>query len=108
MQELERMKEEHPCVGDVRGKGLFAAIELVKDKETKERLVPWTVEYYEKKHPVMGELLSTLKEEGVHTYARWNVLMIAPPLCITEQELMEGLGKIDKALTMVDTYISTT
>jgi taurine--2-oxoglutarate transaminase len=108
MRELERMKEEHPCVGDVRGKGLFAAIELVKDKETRERLVPWTVEYYEKKHPAMGEMLSSLKEEGVHTYARWNVLMIAPPLCITEQELMEGLEKIDKALTIVDKYISTT
>ncbi len=56
----------------------------------------------------MGDLLSSLREEGVHTYARWNVLMIAPPLSIIEQELMEGLGKIDKALTMVDKYISTT
>ena len=40
-----------------------------------------------------------VKEEGVHTYSRWNVLMIAPPLCINEEELMEGVEKIDKALT---------
>jgi len=80
----------------------------VKDKETRERLVPWTVEYYEKKHPAMGELLAKLKEDGVFTYNRWNVLMVAPPLCINEEELMEGMEKIDKALTVVDKYISTT
>jgi taurine--2-oxoglutarate transaminase len=49
MKELEKMKQKHPCIGDVRGLGLFAAIELVKDRKTREPIVPWTVENYEKK-----------------------------------------------------------
>ena len=105
LERLEEIKANHPSVGDVRGLGLFAAIELVKDKETREPLIPWTVEYYEKKHPLTGQLLGKLKEWGLYTYMRWNVLMICPPLCITREQLDWGLGKIDQALTLVDEYI---
>jgi taurine--2-oxoglutarate transaminase len=104
LDRLEEIKARHPSVGDVRGKGLFAAIELVQDKETREPLIPWTVEYYEKKHPLTGQLLGRLKEEGLYTYMRWNVLMICPPLCITKEELAWGLDKIDRALAIVDEY----
>lgn len=99
---LERMKEHHPSIGDVRGLGLFAAIEFVKDRKTRAPLVPWTVENYEKKNPVMSSLLGQMKKDGVTGYSRWNVLFIAPPLCITEEQLMEGLEKIDKAIHLVD------
>lgn len=105
LKSLEEIKERHPSVGDVRGKGLFAAIELVKDKGTREPLIPWTVEYYEKKHPLTGQLLGRLKEEGLYTYMRWNVLMICPPLCITKEELTLGLERIDEALTITDEYV---
>ena len=104
LERLEEIKARHPSVGDVRGKGLFAAIELVQDKETKKPMIPWTVEYYEKKHPLTGQLLGKLKEEGLYTYMRWNVLMICPPLCITKQELDWGLDRIDRALTIADDY----
>jgi taurine--2-oxoglutarate transaminase len=105
LKRLEQIKANHPSVGDVRGKGLFAAIELVKDKETREPLVPWTVEYYEKKHPVPAQVLAKLKSEGLYTYTRWNVLMICPPLCITREQLDWGLERIDDALKIVDAYI---
>jgi taurine--2-oxoglutarate transaminase len=106
MEELEHMKAKHPSIGDVRGVGLFSAIEFVKDKKTREPIVSWTVENYEKKNPTMSAVLNQLKENGVAGYTRWNVLFIAPPLCITEEQLMEGLGKIDKAVNLVDESIS--
>jgi taurine--2-oxoglutarate transaminase len=99
---LEKMKERHPSIGDVRGLGLFAAVEFVKDRKTRAPLVPWTVENYEKKSPVMSSLLGQMKADGVTGYSRWNVLFIAPPLCITEEQLMEGVEKIDKAVHLVD------
>ena len=104
--ELEKMKQKHPSIGDVRGLGIFAAIEFVKDKKTREPLVPWTVEHYEKKDPAISGVLNQMKAEGVIGYSRWNVIFIAPPLCITEEQLMEGLRVIDKAVNIVDEAIS--
>jgi taurine--2-oxoglutarate transaminase len=106
MAELEKMKTKHPSIGDVRGLGLFAAIEFVKDKKTREPIVPWTVENYEKKDPAIAAVLNQLKENGVLGYSRWNIIFIAPPLCITEDQLMDGLNKIDKAIHWVDEAIS--
>jgi len=104
--ELERMKQRHPSIGDVRGLGLFAAIEFVKDRKTREPVVPWTVENYEKKNPTMGAILNQMKADGATGYSRWNVLFIAPPLCITEEQLMEGLAIIDKAIKIMDDLVS--
>ena len=106
LERLEEIKEKHPSVGDVRGKGLFAAVELVKDRETREPLIPWTVEHYEHKHPLMQGLLGRLKEEGLYAYARWNMLMVCPPLCITREELAWGLERIDDALALADEYVA--
>ena len=104
LERLENIKGKHPGVGDVRGMGLFSAIELVKNKITREPLIPWTVKYYENKHPITGQLLGKLKELGLITYMRWNVLFICPPLCITKDELSWGLDQIDAALKIVDDY----
>jgi taurine--2-oxoglutarate transaminase len=106
LKELEKMKQKHPSIGDVRGLGLFAAIEFVKDRKTREPIVPWTVENYEKKNATISAVLAQMKTEGVIGYSRWNVIFIAPPLCITEEQLMEGLRVIDKAMTIVDEAIS--
>ena len=105
LAELEKIKAKHPCVGDVRGKGLFAAIELVKDRATREPIVPWTARYYEHKHPLMKQLVGKLKEQGLYAYARWNMLMICPPLCITQDQLAWALELIDDALDIVDEYV---
>jgi taurine--2-oxoglutarate transaminase len=106
LAELEKMKARHPSIGDVRGLGLFAAIEFVKDKKTREPVVPWTVENYDKKDPTISAILNQMKADGVIGYSRWNVLFIAPPLCITEEQLMEGVSVMDKAVTLMDDFIA--
>ncbi len=95
---LEKMKENHPCVGDVRYIGLFSAVELVKDKATKEALVP----YGKDPEGVMGKILGLLKERRFMTYTHENMILIAPPLIITEDQLREELSKLDEVLGIVD------
>ena len=50
-------------------------------------------------------VLTKLKENGVSTFIHWNVIHVAPPLVITEEELKEGLEVIDKVLDWLDTQI---
>jgi taurine--2-oxoglutarate transaminase len=64
------------------------------------------VENYEKKSPTVSSILAQMKADGVLGYSRWNVLFIAPPLCIAEDQLMEGLRVIDKALHIADEAVS--
>ncbi len=92
------MKESHPCVGDVRYIGLFSAVELVKDKTTKEPLVP----YGKDPDGIMGKIIVLLKERKFMTYSHENMLLIAPPLIITEEQLKEELIKLDEVLEIVD------
>jgi taurine--2-oxoglutarate transaminase len=106
LEHLEHIKAGHPSVGDVRGLGLFAAIELVRDRQTREPIAPWTVQYYERKHPLMKKLLADLKAQGLYAYSRWNVLFICPPLCITQEQLGWGLERIDRALEAVDQAVA--
>lgn len=95
---LEKMKASHPCVGDVRYIGLFSAVELVKDKATKEALVP----YGKDPGGIMGKILGKLKERGFMTYTHENMILVAPPLIITEEQLEEELAKLDEVLGFVD------
>ncbi|MNO74804.1 Taurine--pyruvate aminotransferase [compost metagenome] len=97
-EKLEEIKEKHPSVGDVRYIGLFSAVELVKDKETKEALVP----YGKDPEGVMGKILGMLKERKFMTYTHENMILVAPPLIITEEQLVEELAKLDEVLEIVD------
>lgn len=96
--ELETMKRKHPCVGDVRCIGLFSAVELVRDKETREPLVP----YGKDPAGIMGGINKRLAAQGFMTYTHENVIIVAPPLIITEEQLLEELPKLDAVLTEVD------
>ncbi len=95
---LEKMKQEHACVGDVRYIGLFSAIELVKDKATKEPLV----EYGKDPKGIMGKIVKMLAEKNFMTYSHENMIIVAPPLIITEAQLREEMDKMDKVLSVVD------
>ncbi len=95
---LEQMKANHKCIGDVRYIGLFSCVELVKDKETKEALVP----YGKDLQGVMGKLIGMLKSEGFMTYSHENMIFICPPLIIAEEQLLEELLKLDKVMAYVD------
>ncbi|MEA4999808.1 MAG: aminotransferase class III-fold pyridoxal phosphate-dependent enzyme [Candidatus Limiplasma sp.] len=96
--ELETMMRKHPCVGDVRCIGLFSAVELVRDKETREPLVP----YGKDPAGIMGGINKRLAAQGFMTYTHENVIIVAPPLIITEEQLLEELPKLDAVLTEVD------
>ena len=98
---LERMKERHPSVGDVRSIGLFGVIECVKNRETREPLAPWNAKPDEM--GVMGQVATKIRALGMHTFVRWNWLFTVPPLCINEAQLQEGFDIIDEALKIADT-----
>ena len=98
---LEEMKAKHPCVGDVRYIGLFSAVELVKDKTTREPLVP----YGRDPEGIMGKVLGMLKAKRFMTFGHENMILVAPPLIITEAQLREELAKLDEVLGEVDKMI---
>lgn len=95
---LEDLKLKHPCVGDVRAIGLFSAVELVKDKATKEPLVP----YGQDKEKRMKKIGAALIGRGFYTYTHENNIIVAPPLIIQEDELMNAMEILDAVLTEVD------
>src|SRR5579883_1407447 len=91
------MKKKYACVGDVRYKGLFSVLGLVKDKATKEPLAP-----FNGTSPEMGKLAAHLKSKHVYAFSRFNFLWVCPPLIINEAELSQGLDAIEEGLQLVD------
>ena len=97
---LEELMSRHPSVGDVRSIGLFGAIELVKNRETREPLAP-----YGGTSEPMTALKKHLMDRGIFLYTHWNIILLIPPLIITEDQLSEGLDVIDEALVITDAAI---
>ena len=98
---LERLKEKHPSVGDVRGIGLFWAVELVKNRETKE---PFNTmrDKIEGKPLVVDQIAAQMMARGVAQQAWISHFVIAPPLIVTEAELDMGIDALDEALSIAD------
>lgn len=84
-QRLEEVKSKHPCVGDVRYIGLFAALEFVKDRQTKEP-------------SDLARLKEFLLSHGIYVFNFKNILFVVPPLIITESQLEEGLQLLDEGI----------
>ncbi|PYD00110.1 aspartate aminotransferase family protein [Microbacterium esteraromaticum] len=97
---LRSWAQTHPSVGEVRGRGLFWAVELVRDRETREPLVPFNASGADA--APMGAFATAAKKAGVWPFVHFNRTHIAPPLVITEDELVRGLSVIDEALTVAD------
>jgi taurine--2-oxoglutarate transaminase len=97
---LREMAERHPSIGEVRGKGLFWALELVVDRETREPLIPFNASG-EAAGP-FNRVVGACKAAGVWPFAAGNRLQIAPPLIISEADLNTGLDIIDAALDVAD------
>lgn len=103
---LRDMAARHPSVGDVRGRGLFWAIELVKDRETREPLVPFNASGSDA--APIAAVAAACKRDGVWPFTHHNRVHVAPPLIIGEDELVRGLDVIDRALAHADLHQSTT
>jgi taurine--2-oxoglutarate transaminase len=102
---LEELKTKHISVGDVRYIGLFSVIELVKDKLTKEPMAARNAKGAEL--TTMNEIGAFLRDNGLFTFIKANMIFVAPPLCITQDQLDEGLEIIDRALTIPDQAVQT-
>lgn len=98
---LEAMKEKHISIGDVRYIGLFSSIELVKDRNTREPLVP----YGKDPDGVMKKIIGKLSAKGFMTYSHENMIFVSPPLIITPEQLDEEFVKLDEVLSEVDEMI---
>jgi taurine--2-oxoglutarate transaminase len=92
---LANITEKHRIVGEARGVGAFFALELVKDRTSKEPLVPW----HGDGPGIMKNLFAELRNRGVYTFGKFNIVMIAPPLTAKKEEIDEGLAAVDDALT---------
>jgi taurine--2-oxoglutarate transaminase len=99
---LHRLQGRHPSIGEVRGLGCFWGIELVKNPETREPLVPFNASG-EAFAPVARVAKAAL-ERGLYLMTHWNVVMVCPPLTITREELEEGIAILDEALAIADEY----
>jgi taurine--2-oxoglutarate transaminase len=102
--ELAKIADRHPSVGEVRGLGVFWALDLVRNAETREPLVPYNASGADAKP--MVELAAACKQRGMWPMTHFNRLHVVPPCTTTEQEVREGLAVLDEALDVADGYYS--
>jgi len=105
---LERarvLQDKHPCVGDVRGLGLFVGLELVKNKKTREPIMGVDAKIRPGTNPKL-EVAKRLAELGMMAMAAnpGNVIAMAPPLIVTKDEIDEGIAIMDQALEAADRF----
>jgi len=96
---LRDLAEKHPVIGEVRGMGVFWALDLVTDRATREPLAP-----YGGTSEAMGALTKACVSRGLLPFTNFNRLHVVPPCIITEQEAAEGLAILDEAFGEIDGY----
>jgi taurine--2-oxoglutarate transaminase len=98
---LSAIKERHPSVGDVRGLGHFWAVELVKNRETKEPFGT-KADAAALRPTITGKLSGELMKRGVFLSGWYSHFIVAPPLVTSEEEIDQGLEALDGALEIAD------
>jgi taurine--2-oxoglutarate transaminase len=107
-EKLKTLEDTHPSVGETRGLGLLAAIELVKNKETKEPFVEEDLFLNWTKHKPEDLVADVIAKKAfkkgliVSGFKFANTIRIAPPLCITEDEIDQGISILDQVLVDAD------
>ena len=96
---LKELATRHRIIGDVRGRGVFFALELVSDRTTKEPLAP-----YGGSSAAMNEILAACREERLLIFNNFNRLHVVPPCTVTDEEAHDGLARLDRALAVADKY----
>ena len=104
-ERLSALADTHSSIGEVRGKGMFWGVELVRNRETREMLVPFNAGG-EAAEPI-GRITKAAMERGLSLMAHWNVVIAAPPLTITRAEVDEAIGVLDEVLAIADEYVMT-
>lgn len=97
---LHEMAQRHPSIGDVRGMGCFWAVELVKDRTTREPLAA-----YGGSSPEMNRVIAAMKSGGVLPFANFNRIHVVPPLNTPDADVRFGLEVLDEALSIADEYV---
>ncbi|EWT00855.1 hypothetical protein N865_13040 [Intrasporangium oryzae NRRL B-24470] len=100
---LRELQEKHPSIGDVRGLGVFWAVELVRNRETREPLVPYNAAG-EAVKPMLA-FAAACKERGLWPFVHFNRTHVVPPCTTTPDEAEEGLAILDEALTVADQFV---
>ena len=103
---LAEIAEKHPSVGEVRGLGVFWAVELVKDRATREPLVPFNAAGAAA--APMNEFAGACKKQGLWPFLHFNRTHVVPPCTITPDEAREGLAMLDAALDVADAHYTGT
>ncbi len=101
---LAEIAERHPSVGEVRGVGVFWAVELVRSQETREPLVPFNAA-----GPAaapMAEVVGACKERGLLPFAAANRLTLVPPATTSVADVEAGLALVDEALKVADAHVT--
>ena len=92
---LQELAAKHQVIGDVRGLGVFFALELVSDRATKEPLAP-----YGSSSPAMNEIIAAARAERLLIFTNFNRIHVVPPCTITDEEARDGLARLDRALAV--------
>jgi taurine---2-oxoglutarate transaminase len=101
---LDKLKANHPSIGDVRGLGVFWAIELVKNQQTREPLVP-----YNAVGPAaapMNELVAACKAQNLWPFAHFNRIHVVPPCTTSPDDVLHGISILDEVLTLADKHVT--
>jgi taurine--2-oxoglutarate transaminase len=103
-QKLEALKARHPSVADVRGLGLFFAVEIVKNRATKQ---PFNTmrDKVEGKPLLVDQIAAKMMAQGVSIQAWLSHFVIAPPLIVTKEELDLGIAALDEHLAIADALV---
>jgi taurine--2-oxoglutarate transaminase len=96
---LRALAERHPIIGDVRGLGVFWALDLVTNRATREPLAP-----YGGTSPAMGELVAESKKRGLMPFTNFNRMHVVPPCTVSEAEAKDGLAILDEVFTVMDKH----
>ena len=96
---LRALAEKHPVIGEVRGLGVFWALDLVTNRETREPLAP-----YGGTSQAMTDLVTACKTRGLMPFANFNRMHVVPPCVVTEAQAREGLEILDQAFGDIDSY----
>jgi taurine--2-oxoglutarate transaminase len=97
LERLHELARRHPCVGDVRGKGLLACLELVRDRTSHAPLVPANTDSL-----LPLQIRRRAWDEGLHVMVRGSLILVAPPLIVQPEHIDEGVAKLDRVLSWVD------